>query len=76
MLNASLWDVMSTSLSRYSEKRVVEHADQLRNTVQALLADDRFLDSITRGTSDTKKVMHRFRTTNRALKETLGRRIA
>lgn len=76
MLNASLWDVMSTSLSRYSEKRVVEHADQLRNTVQALLADDHFLDSITRGTSDTKKVMHRFRTTNRALKETLGRRIA
>lgn len=72
VLNASLWDVMSTGLARYSETRVMERGDQLRATVQELLTDDRFLDSITRGTSDTKQVLYRFKTTGRALRETLG----
>ena len=71
-LNASLWDVMSTGLSRYSEARVEERGDQLRRTVQDLLADDDFLDSIARSTSATKMVLHRFKAAAKALKETLG----
>lgn len=72
MLNASLWDVMSTGLSGYSETRIMEHKDQLRSTVQELLADDRFLESITRGTSGTEQVMYRFKATGKALKQTMG----
>jgi len=71
-LNASLWDVMSTGLSRYSEARVEKHRDQLYRTVQDLLADDDFLDSITRSTSARKMVEHRFNATAKALEETLG----
>lgn len=72
VLNASLWDVMSTGLSRYSESRVMDHRDQLRNAVQELLADYSFLDSITRSTSATKQVRYRFRATGESLKEILG----
>lgn len=72
VLNASLWDVMCTGLSRYSETRVREHEDRLRKTIQGLLADDDFIDSIARSTSATKMVMHRFKATDKALTEVLG----
>nr|VFJ53814.1 MAG: Protein of unknown function DUF262 [Candidatus Kentron sp. FW] len=59
-LNASLWDVMSTGLSRYPESLVEERAAVLKNAFFRLMEDNEFIDSITYGTSDIKKVRHRF----------------
>ncbi|MDE2718201.1 MAG: DUF262 domain-containing protein, partial [Chloroflexota bacterium] len=52
VLNASLWDVMSTELSRYEERRVSACAETVRKAVYGLLADEEFNASITYGTSD------------------------
>nr|VFJ74603.1 MAG: Protein of unknown function DUF262 [Candidatus Kentron sp. FW] len=60
VLNASLWDVMSTGLSQYPEHRVEERSAALRNAFFRLMKNDEFIDSITYGTSDIKKVRHRF----------------
>lgn len=72
VLNAALWDVMSIGLSRYPRALVQERGHQLRNSVQGLLSDESFLDSITKGTSDAKKVRRRFKAIDKALEETLG----
>ena len=74
VINASLWDVMSTGLSSYSETHVDAQADPLREAVRALLDDDEFDTAITYGTSDTRRVKSRFRMTNKLLKEILGAR--
>ena len=60
VINASLWDVLSTGLSKYSENIVEARADKLRNAFYPLMDDVDFVDSITIGTSDTRKVRHRF----------------
>ena len=72
VVNASLWDVMSTGLSRYPEAHVAECRDLLHSAIQDLLADDDFVTSITYGTNDTKRVIHRFETTRAMLKDVLG----
>ncbi len=72
VINASLWDVMSTGLSRYPEKDVKVHAEELRTTFYDLLQDPEFYDSITSGTNSTKKVMCRFKNTREAFEIILG----
>ena len=61
VLNASLWDVMSTELSRYSEDQVLAQADPLRRAVDRLLDDEKFNTAITYGPNDARKVKFRFR---------------
>ena len=72
VINASLWDVMSTGLSSYSETHVDAQAEPLRVAVRELLDDDEFDTAITYGTSDTRRVRSRFRMTDKMLKEILG----
>lgn len=72
VLNASLWDVLSTGLSSYSKDQIAEGRQRLQAGFYDLLADEHFEASITRGTNDTKRVLHRFEATRRMLKETLG----
>ena len=72
VLNASLWDVMSTGLSFYSKDKVAESAQHLRTAFYALLVDEDFATSITYGTNDTKQVRHRFEAMHRMLKEVLA----
>ena len=72
VLNASLWDVMSTGLSHYAEDRVETCAEPLRQAIYGLLEDEEFHNSITYGTNDTKRVGCRFRMTRRKFKEILG----
>ncbi len=72
VLNASLWDVMSTGLARYAEHTIVTKKSQLRSAMQELLYDDDFVTSITYATNDRKRVMHRFARTRAVLKDTLG----
>ena len=72
VINASLWDVMSTGLCGYSEDIVAEKADELRRAIWGLLEDEEFIASITYGTNDTDRVLHRFARSTALLKETLG----
>ena len=72
VINASLWDVMSTGLSSYSETHVDAQAEPLRKAIREILKDNEFDVAITYGTSDTKRVGSRFRMIDILLKEVLG----
>lgn len=71
VLNASLWDVMSTGLSHYPQDLIATCAKPLRNAIYTLLDDDEFNIAITYGTNDTKRVGCRFHMTRGIFKETL-----
>ena len=72
VLNASLWDVMSTGLSRYSREQVEAQANALREAFHALLEDEEFNTAITYGPNDPRKVRHRFEAAGNMIKEVLG----
>ena len=72
VLNASLWDVMSTGLSRYSPQRVEERSDTLRDAFYSLLDDYDFDESITRGTSGMRQVRCRFDKARAMFEDVLG----
>ncbi len=69
VLNASLWDVMATGLSRYPEPLVKYHADALRDRFHGLMDDEDFITAITYGPNDPKKVAYRFSAVKTALAE-------
>lgn len=69
VINASLWDVMSTSLSRYPEHLVEARIDALKEAFYGLLDDERFLEAITLGTNQVNRVKTRFAKTNEMLQE-------
>ena len=71
VLNASLWDVMSTGLSRYSREQVDSSADALREAFHGLLADEEFNTAITYGPNGPRKVRHRFEAAHGMMKEVL-----
>ena len=72
ILNASLWDVMSTGLSHYTEGRVEACAGPLRQAIRGLFDDESFNEAITKSPNDTKKVRTRFWITREIFKEVLG----
>jgi len=72
VFNASLWDVMSTGLSRYPEHVVEARAETLRATFVSLLTDEKFNSAITLGTSQVKKVGYRFEAANNLFREVFG----
>ncbi len=72
VINASLWDVMSTGLCDCSEEDVAAKADDLRLGVWGLLEEEEFNASITYGTNDTVRVLHRFARSTAILEEVLG----
>ena len=72
VLNASLWDVMSTGLSHYSLQRVEECSDALRDAFYRLLDDDDFKYSITYATSSVKQVRYRFGRAKAMFEDVLG----
>ena len=62
ILNASLWDVMCTRLSRISNDRIRANTDILRARYNELMAKDyAFVESITIGPNTTKQVRYRFK---------------
>ena len=69
LLNASLWDVMSTGLSRFPENLVEARVEILKNALAKLMNDETFKNSISYGTNDLKKVKYRFSATQTMLKE-------
>ena len=72
VLNASLWDVMSTGLSRYDQDHVNSLANPIRESIYRLLEDENFNIAITYGPNDTRKVKVRFTMAYDALREVLG----
>ena len=72
VLNASLWDVMSTGLSRYPEHLVESRAEMLRKGFYQLMAAEDFIDSITYGTNGARKVISRFQIADGLFQEVFG----
>ena len=72
VLNASLWDVMSTGLSRYSREQVEAQADSFREAFYTLLEDEAFNTAITYGPNNPRKVRHRFEAATNMMEEVLG----
>ena len=60
VINASLWDVMSTGLSCYSPEVVEGNAEALLDAFYDLMEDDEFVDAITRGPNSPNQVKRRF----------------
>ncbi|QDT21415.1 DUF262 domain-containing protein [Gimesia chilikensis] len=72
VINASLWDVMSTTLARYSLKQVDNKADIIHKDFYPLLSNDKFNDAITYSPNSTIKVKRRFALVEMLFKEALG----
>lgn len=60
VINASLWDVMTTGLSSQSESTIEEHKDQLRYEFYGLMNNEYFVQSISYATNDIRSVNSRF----------------
>ena len=69
VLNASLWDVLSTGLSRVDQDQASERAPELRRAIQKLFEDEDFNKAITYATNDTKRIQHRFDVVEALLKK-------
>lgn len=72
VLNASLWDVMSTGLSRYDQPIVTYYAASLRAAFYRLMDDEEFVGAITYGPNDPKKVNYRFAAVRTVFGEVTG----
>lgn len=62
VINASLWDVMSTALTGFNEDISLDTCEIIRERFYELMGDERFINSITYGTNDTRQVQTRFST--------------
>lgn len=69
VLNASLWDVMSTGLCNIPEDIVLQHKDTLKSRFYDLMVDDLFIRSITYGPNSANQVRHRFEVMRSTLAE-------
>ena len=69
VINASLWDVMATGLSRLSVQTVETRASCLRSAFHRLMDNEEFMTAITSGTNDTRRVVTRFEATRRMFQE-------
>ena len=71
VLNASLWDVMSTGLASYSEPIVQANAAELRQAFYSLMWNEDFIRSITYGVNHVRQVNERFQFADRMFREVL-----
>jgi hypothetical protein len=76
VLNASLWDVMSTGLSRYPKEEVLRQADAIRAGFYGLMNNNAFIDAITYSPNTTWKVRHRFEAARKMIEGTLSAKSA
>ena len=72
VLNASLWDVMSTGLSRYYPQHIVEESDNIQDGFYSLMKEEAFVDSITKSPNTPKQVRLRFQLSRKMFEEVLG----
>ena len=72
LINASLFDVMSTGLARYDEDLVRSRKAALKQALHACLQDETFQRAITYGPNTPKEVRTRFEIGHGMLQEVLG----
>ena len=72
VINASVWDVMSTGLSRYPQLMVKDNASVIRDGFHYLMQHEDFVNAITYGTSDARRVRARFEISKSMLEDFLG----
>ena len=72
VINASLWDVMTTGLAKIPHDAVVEHAAAFRRVFFELLRNTDFNAAITYSPNSTKNVKRRFELADGMLKEVFG----
>ena len=72
VLNASLWDVMSTGLSRYYPDYISEQSDNIKDGFYNLMKEEAFVDSITKSPNTPKQVKLRFQLSRKMFEEVLG----
>ena len=72
VLNASLWDVMSTGLSRYPKEAVKENSYAVREAFYRLMGNKDFVDAITRGPNSANQVRCRFAMAKEMFEEVFG----
>lgn len=71
VINASLWDVMSTGLSQYPESTVESKVEKLRELTVKLFANPGFSEAISLGTNQVYRVRARFKMMREMLSEVL-----
>ncbi len=69
IVNASLWDVISTGLAEVPEAEVRARVELLRERFHTLMRDHEFLEAITYGPNTPKKVRHRFEVMQQTLSD-------
>jgi hypothetical protein len=69
VLNASLWDVMSTTLARVAPDTARSRKEEIRSVFYSLMHNDEFIKSITYSVNGALRVKHRFSAAQRAFKE-------
>jgi hypothetical protein len=69
ILNASLWDVMSTVFSIYPENEVEANIPEIKSAFATLMQNKDFNMCITYGTNDIRKVKYRISEANRIFLE-------
>ncbi len=72
VLNASLWDVMSTGLSRFSVDHIRRNSAALLDAFYNLLANEEFYTAITYSTNQQNRVRARFEMTEVMFRAVLG----
>jgi len=72
VLNASLWDVMSTVFVPYDTELILSKKDEIVSAMWILFEDNDFIEAITISTNDTRKVAYRFERVMKAMQEILG----
>ena len=72
VINAALWDIMSTGLARYSPDVVEERSKTLRLAFYRLMEDDEFQSAITYSTNAVKQVKFRFAAADKMFAEVFG----
>lgn len=69
IINASLWDVITLSLSEIPADEVKNSAVHIRDKFKALMADEEFNRAITLGTNSMSRVNYRFAAVNDMLED-------
>lgn len=72
VLNASLWDVMTTGLSPYQRNHILQASDVIREVFFELLASEEFNTAITYATNGQQRVQARFEIAEKMFREVLG----
>ena len=72
VLNASLWDVLSTGLSRYGSDTIEAHSEDILAAFLDLLTNEDFRSSITYSTNHAVTVRKRFEMSKSMLMEVIG----